>query len=117
MTSDEEIHAAKAYVALSAAHRIDLITPMLAGDAAYESANVGSHVGVEAMVLMMTAFFARFPDVWWDVAEYRHVGSRTVAFDFVMNGTNAEDGNPLRRVGHERVTFDEIGQITRVDVL
>ena len=54
MTETERIELAKAYVALSNAHRVDLIVPMFADDAVYWSTNVGEFRGARSIGEIMS---------------------------------------------------------------
>lgn len=112
----EQINLAKAYVALSNAHRIDLILPMFARNGTYHSVHVGEFKGRDSIGEMMSGFFERFPDVIWEVTEYRHSGTSAVSFDFVMNATEAATGNHLERRGEEQIDFTDDGLISRLEV-
>ena len=116
MNPAEQIALARAYVALSNAHRVDLILATLADTVTYLSANVGRFEGGDAIGAMMAGFFARFPDVGWVVGEYRHAGDGTVEFDFVMKATDAESGESIERKGLETIAFSDDGFISRIDV-
>lgn len=116
MKPAEQTELARAYVALSNAHRVDLIVPMLADTAAYLSANVGNFEGRGAIGDMMSGFFSRFPDVGWDVREYRHVGDGIVEFDFAMTATDAETSESIERRGLETIAFTDDGFIARIEV-
>lgn len=115
MTAPEAIALAKAYVALSNAHRCDLIRPLFAADAVYRSSAVGEFHGVDAIIDMMTGFFARYPDVSWQCSEYHHSAER-VSFNFELNAQDTPDGTPLRRGGIERIGFDRDGLIKLLEV-
>lgn len=118
MTIDptEQAALARAYVALSNAHRVDLILPMFADTVVYVSANVGRFEGGEAIGDMMTGFFSRFPDVGWDVREYRCVEDGAIEFDFVMTATDAETAEAIERKGRETIAFTNDGFISRIEV-
>jgi limonene-1,2-epoxide hydrolase len=116
MTETESIELARAYVALSNAHRADLIQPLFAGDALYRSSAVGEHRGATAIIAMMQAFFTRYPDVCWRCANYRCIGER-VSFDFELRASDAEDGGSLRRAGIEHIEFDARGLIKALEVI
>lgn len=112
----EQIALARAYVDLSNAHRVDFILPMLADAVTYLSANVGRFEGGDAIGGMMAGFFARFPDVAWDVREYRYVGDGNVEFDFVMTATDGETGESIERKGLETIAFTDEGFVSRIEV-
>jgi hypothetical protein len=116
MSPAEQIALARAYVALSNAHRVDLILPMFADAVTYHSVNVGRFEGGDAIGSMMADFFARLPDVAWDVREYRCVGDGTVDFDFRMTATDADTGDSIERTGLETIAFTSEGYISRIEV-
>ena len=93
MNETEKVELAKAYVALSNAHRLSLILPMFAEGATYYSSAVGKFTGITAISDMMGGFFSRFPDVHWSVEAYRYTENGAVEFGFVMTATEAETGN------------------------
>jgi limonene-1,2-epoxide hydrolase len=115
MTEIESMELARAYVALSNAHRPDLIQPLFANDAVYRSSAVGEHRGAMAIVAMMRAFFTRYPDVHWQCRHYRCDGDR-VSFDFELRATGADDGSQLQRAGIEHIDFDARGLIKALEV-
>jgi len=116
MTATESIELARAYVALSNAHRSDLILPLFAGDAVYRSSTVGEHRGAPAIAAMMQLFFSRYPDVHWQCRHYRCDGNR-VSFDFALSATAADDGSRLQRGGVEHIEFDAGGLIKALEVI
>ena len=116
MNESEQIELAKAYVALSNAHRLDYILPMFADEAIYHSSYVGEFKGRNAIGEMMADFFSRFPDVRWSVQEYRHTGIGVVGFEFVMTATEALTGNRIERQGPEEIEFSDDGSINRLEV-
>jgi nuclear transport factor 2 (NTF2) superfamily protein len=115
MTEIESIELARAYVALSNAHRVDLIQPLFAAHAIYRSSAVGEHRGASAIAAMMQAFFARYPDVCWRCDRYRYADNR-VSFDFELQAQDRQ-GGALRRGGIEHIEFDEQGLIKTLEVL
>jgi len=117
MNPTERIELAKAYVALSNAHRLDLVLPMFAAEATYRSAYVGEFAGKPAIGRMMAAFFTRFPDVCWAVEAYRGLGADAVEFAFVMTATEAATGQAVRRPAVETLEFTDAGFIVRVAVI
>lgn len=116
MKESENIDMAKAYVALSNAHRIELIVPMFVDNATYQSSSVGKFEGRGAIREMMENFFARFPDVRWAVPEYRCIGERAVEFEFIMTSTELSTGDSIESKGVERIEFTDSGHISRVEV-
>ena len=115
MTDIESIELARAYVALSNAHRPELIQPLFASDAVYRSSAVGEHRGATTIVAMMQAFFTRYPDVHWQCRHYRCDGDR-VSFDFELQASDADDGSKLQRGGIEHIEFDIHGLIKALEV-
>ncbi len=115
MTDTELIELAKAYVALSNSHRIDLIVSMFAAGAHYSSSAIGEHRGRAAIGDMMHGFFARYPDVHWQATNYRSVDHR-VGFDFTMTATDASSGDGLQRSGLEQFEFTADGSIKKITV-
>lgn len=115
MTDLESIELAKAYVALSNAHRIELILPMFAAEAVYTSSAVGEFVGPIAIGDMMQGFFKNYPDVFWLAENYRFDNHR-VTFDFGLQATAVNSGEHLQRQGIERIEFDRHGLIKKLVV-
>jgi nuclear transport factor 2 (NTF2) superfamily protein len=115
VSETELIELARAYVALSNAHRVDLIRPMFTAEAVYRSSAVGEHQGATAIVTMMQGFFARYPDVHWQCDDFRCAGRR-VSFRFELQAHDLEDGSQLRRNGVEHIAFDSSGLIELLEV-
>jgi hypothetical protein len=115
MTNIESIELARAYVALSNAHRPELILPLFASDAVYRSSAVGAHRGATSIAAMMQAFFTRYPDVHWQCQNYRCDEDR-VSFDFELQAIDADDGSLLQRGGIEHIAFDVHGLIKVLEV-
>lgn len=116
MRESECIDLAAAYVALSNAHKVELITPMFVENGTYRSAHVGTYTGRKAIGDMMSDFFSRFPDVHWDVSTYRNTGERVVEFSFQMTATEAANGNRIERKGVEEIRFSDDGLILHLEV-
>ena len=115
MTEIELSELAHAYVALSNAHRVELIRPLFATDAIYHSSAVGEFQGVDAIIDMMRAFFTRYPDAFWLCEHFRCELNR-VSFDFSLQASDAQSGEQLQRSGIERIEFDDQGLIKRLEV-
>ena len=115
MTDNELIELAKAYVALSNSHRIDLIMPMFATGALYTSTAVGEHRGRAAIGDMMHGFFNNYPDVHWQATNYR-CADHCVSFDFTMTANEATTGDVLERHGLEQFEFTADGSIKKISV-
>jgi nuclear transport factor 2 (NTF2) superfamily protein len=115
MTETETCELARAYVALSNAHRAELISPMFAADAVYHSSVIGEFHGVDAIVDMMRGFFARYPDAFWLCEHFRCQANRVI-FDFSLQASDTQSGVQLQRGGVERIEFDDQGLITRLQV-
>lgn len=103
------IEKAQAYVAASNDHDLAAIEAMLAPDCIYRSAGVGRHDGIEAILAMMTSFFASYRDVNWQAENYRWLSDH-VRFDFVITlGGNSS-------TGEEMIWFDADGRISEIEV-
>ena len=111
MTDTELTEIAKAYVALSNSHRVDLILPLFAAGAVYSSAVVGDYRGRAAIGDVMHTFFGKHPDVHWHAKNFRYDDHR-VSFDFTLT---ADEGQ-LRRHGVEHLDFTADGSIKKVTV-
>jgi hypothetical protein len=116
MNQAECIELAKAYVALSNSHNVAFILPMFTEQSIYHSIHAGEFKGRDAIGKMMADFFRRYPDVVWNVPEYRMAGERAVEFDFVMTATEALSGECIERNGTERTEFSDDGYITHLKV-
>ncbi len=116
MTELESIELAKAYVALSNAHRVELILPMFAVDAVYTSSAVGEFIGANAIGDMVRGFFAHYPDAFWLAENYRFDNGR-VSFDFGLQASASDSGEQLQRQGIEHIEFDRQGLIIKLEVL
>ena len=116
LSESEKIELAKAYVALSNAHKLDLILPMFADGASYHSPHVGVFDGRPAIRDMMSGFFSRFPDVYWTAGDYQCTKGGGVRFNFVMTATEVETGEKIRRTGAEELEFSDDGLISRLEV-
>ena len=116
MTAASLVDRARLYVERSNRHDLASIGPMLEADATYRSSSVGSFAGREAILAMMRGFFERFPDVAWQVADYRPGPAASVAFDFVMRATDKETGEAIERRGLERIDFTSAGTVVHIDV-
>lgn len=115
MTSAELIELAKAYVALSNSHRVDLILPMFAPGARYISSAIFADRGRAAIGDMMHGFFTRYPNVNWQPTNYRCDDLR-VSFDFTMSANEAASGDRLERSGLEQFEFTADGLIKKLSV-
>ena len=115
MTEVEAIELSRAYVALSNAHRVELILPMFSATAVYSSSAVGEFVGSDSIAEMMRGFFTRYPDVFWLAEKYRYDNNR-VTFDFSLQANAAATGEHLQRQGVERIEFDQDGLIKKLEV-
>lgn len=112
----EQIELAKAYVALSNAHALAFILPMLSDSAHYQSSSVGKFDGRDAIGEMMSGFFSRYPDVNWQVDSFRHGAENRVEFNFTMTAHEVATGNRIDREGLEQIDFGEDGYIDRISV-
>lgn len=115
MTDSELIALAKAYIALSNSHRVDLIMPMFAAGARYSSSATGKHRGRATIGDMMHGFFNKYPDAHWHATNFRCEDHR-VDFDFTLTATEASSGARLARSGSEQVEFTADGAIKKLTV-
>lgn len=115
MTDKELIELARAYVALSNAHRVNLILSMFAAGARYSSTATGEFRGRAAIGDMMHGFFGRYPDVNWQAREFSCDNHR-VSFKFEMHA-NGTDGTELERHGDEHIEFTAEGSIKKIEVV
>ena len=115
MTETETIELARAYVALSNSHRLELIIPLFTSDALYSSSAAGEFHGQAAIRDMMRGFFTRYPDAFWLCENFRFNDSR-VSFDFSLQATDANTGAHLQRSGIERITYDDHDLIKKLEV-
>ena len=113
----EYLELARAYVALSNAHQLDLVFTMFAESAQYQSSTVGEFHGKAAIEVMMVSFFTKFNDVFWLVSDYRYADNDLVEFDFFMTATDAESKKIIERQGLETIQFNTEGQISAIQVL
>ena len=118
MTADkpEKVQLAKAYIALSNSHHLELIFGMFTESAIYRSTNIGEFVGINEIRSMMKNFFAKFPDVYWDTRAFQCREDGTVCFDFELTATNTQTGERIRRSGSEEIVFNESGYISELIV-
>ena len=116
MNKKEPIELAKNYVALSNDHDLARIEPLFAVDATYHSAYFGEYQGRDAIHTMMTSFFTRFPDAYWEVTEYCIIENNGVEFAFTMTGADASSGERVKRRGLERIYFTSDGLIKHIAV-
>lgn len=116
LTEYQKVELAKAYVALSNAHKLQFVLPMFAPEASYQSANVGLFHGRKAIGEMMNSFFSQYPDVYWEVKDYRYMSNGSVRFDFVMLATETQTGDKIKRMGTEEIEFTDEGLINRLVV-
>lgn len=115
MTGIEAIELSRAYVALSNAHRAELILPLFANQAVYTSSTLGEFAGPGAIGDMMQDFFNAYPDAFWLAENYRFDKNR-VTFDFSLQANAAISGEHLQRQGLERIEFDDQGLISKLEV-
>jgi hypothetical protein len=115
MTDTELIELAKAYVALSNSHRIDLIMPMFATGARYTTTTGGAFRGRAAIGDMTKGFFKSYPNAHLHATNYRCDDHR-VSFDFTMTANDATSGEDLERSGLEQFEFTADGSIKKITV-
>ncbi|MCH9638222.1 MAG: nuclear transport factor 2 family protein [Betaproteobacteria bacterium] len=116
MNAEDLIDLAKTYVSLSNRHQIKQIDTMFMEDATYHSSFFGEYKGRIAISEMMTSFFTRFLDAYWDVTEYLVIEENGVEFKFVMTATDAASGERVERHGLECIYFSPEGLISHIAV-
>ena len=116
MSKSQHIEWAKNYIELSTKHDLKQIELLFMGSALYHSAFFGEYKGAVAIREMMQSFFARYPDVHWEVSNYRETDDGGVEFDFIMTATDAAANEPVRRHGRERIYFESDGLIRHIHV-
>ena len=115
MTEIEAIELSRAYVALSNAHRVELILPLFAETAVYTSSALGEFTGPGAIGEMMQEFFDAYPDAFW-LAENFRCDENRVKFDFSLQANAVTSGEHLQRQGVERIEFNDRGLISKLEV-
>ncbi|MCP4391894.1 MAG: nuclear transport factor 2 family protein [Gammaproteobacteria bacterium] len=115
MTDTELIELAKAYVALSNSHRIDLIMPMFAAGARYTTTTGGVFRGRAAIGDMTKGFFKRYPNAHLHATNYR-CADHGISFDFTMTANDASSGDVIERSGNEQFEFTADGSIKKITV-
>jgi len=115
MTDTELIELAKAYVALSNSHRVDLIMPMFAAGAIYVSTTGDEFRGRAAIGDITNSFFKRYPNAHLQATNYRCTDHR-VSFDFTITVDDDPSGDGLERSGQEQFEFTVDGSIKKITV-
>lgn len=116
MIDQSFVELARTYVSHSNAHDLNEIQKMFLDNASYESVYAGKFEGWDAISEMMRDFFERVPDVAWRVKSYEDVEDNVVEFEFLMCGTDSQNGGRIERRGIERIQFTDSGRICHVDV-
>ena len=115
MTDTELIELAKAYVALSNSHRIDLIMPMFATGARYTTTTGGIFRGRAAIADMTQDYFKRYPNAHLLASKYQCSDNR-VSFDFTIKANEASSGDSIEHSGNEQLEFTADGSIKKITV-
>ena len=95
---------------------IEEMRPFFAEDAVWVSDGVGSLVGRDAILAGIRQYFADYPDqtaVNHTVETLTPLSGRAV---WSVRATHVVTGKPLVREGEETITFNEAGEVVRVDV-
>lgn len=103
---------AKEYVDLSNEADLPRVFSLFDEAATYRSSVVGTYSGLDEIKEMMQSFFSKFSNIHWTVERYDLDGTDTASFDFVMTA-----GKDVYREGHEKITVNQAGLITHVEVL
>ena len=99
------------YFELSNQHDLASIQTLFASDAVYESNGTGLHEGLDAIMRMKRVFFGDNPSVRWSIESPPRRSGQAVAINFTMSWEGKPDVQGL-----EVVTFDQAGQIVKVEV-
>ncbi len=115
MTDIELIELTKAYVALSNAHRIDLIMQMFAAGARYTTTTGGVFRGRAAIADMTQGYFRRYPNAHLHTSNYQ-CADNSVSFDFTMKANDVDSGEEIEHSGNEQFEFTADGSIKKITV-
>lgn len=100
------IETAKKYFELSNQRKLEAIPSLLHEDATYSSDNTGLHYGVEAIMEMMTRFYANFPKLHWTIDAIDEIRPHIVEIDFILTATDS-NGREITRSGIERIVISD----------
>lgn len=93
------------------------ITAMFAEDATYVSGGVGGSIeGRDAIMAAFRTYFEAYPDQVATDASVETVGPLAARAVWNLEATHNQSGEKLVRSGEETVTFNDAGNIIRVDV-
>lgn len=106
-----------AYHAVLDAQDVDGVAKCLAPEARYVSPAIGDVVGREAILASIRAYFAASPDHQAFDDEVKATGPRSAQSHWRLRAVNKTTGAVTERRGIERVTFNEAGLITLIDVV
>ncbi len=109
----DRVNVAYDYFKNSNEHHLDSIEKMLSSEIIYTSNGVGSYVGRESVMSMMTGFFNKFPDVKWIV---RDVSSQKENFSVVLRFEMHLTTTSMPLSGTEIITIDLDGKISQINV-
>ena len=115
MKSTELTELAKAFVALSNAHRMDLVMGLFAAGARYSATSGNEHRGRAAIGDMLNKLRADYPDIYWQSDNFRCDDHR-VSFDFTVRASATDDNPALERRGSEHIDYTADGAIKKIDV-
>ena len=114
--TEYHLNLARNYFEQSNQHNLDTILPMFDDNATYNSSQVGSYEGKEAIGEMMKDFFVHYPDVFWEIKSHRPVEDNGIEFIFMMRASNINTGEHIERQGLERITFTLDNLISHIEV-
>jgi len=89
------IDAAKAYIAAWNARDPDAVVATLTSEGTYEDPGTGGPIGGDALKGYIGGLLAAFPDLSFELASIADAGPSTVAFQWIMRGTNSGSLNGL----------------------
>ncbi|MEM1261648.1 MAG: nuclear transport factor 2 family protein [Pseudomonadota bacterium] len=114
MTTLPSVELAKHYVKLCNDADLVGIERLFTDTSTYRSPTSGVLVGVEPIMVMMRAFFARFERVTWDVLQLDETEPGVVRIDFVMRALTLA-GEAIESAGNETLVVLD-GKLRHVDV-
>lgn len=93
---------AQRYFELSNTADLESIRSLFTASSTYSSANTGLYLGVDEIMAMQEAFFARFKSLGWTVHSSAEVKPAIALFDFTFAG-KTHDGQTVTVSGLEYV--------------
>ena len=98
------VDIAKQYFKLSNEANLPAIRKLFQPDATYSSDNTGLYLGVDSIMAMMEAFYAKFSSLNWQINKISEPKLGIVEIEFTFEGHDLEN-NPIQRQGIERIVI------------